>query len=303
MIVAFYSIFLPFYLYSRINTTSEITVSGEAALITTSFIMAFSYDLLFRSFGTTYDLSQILIYFPIQLLFVIILIGLIIWQLRQPDHTTTNTREATISEIKEMTKTSRISGVFTIAGIGALLFLQHTLLMNPYNLLRWAVPQYFLLDLSLTLIITLTMLLLSAILLLHPKLRKYYASEKWHYLILYNLLLIIPLGLLFLIGGWFFIIFVLIFQIVIIFDLFLLIRYAIHPSLRWSPVILCTAIFVGFIIFLLWDFMFAFTFTHAYLGDIGTLFAGQAFTIVLTAALILLGTSTYAAFKLGRSDT
>jgi hypothetical protein len=304
MVVAFYSIFLPFYLYWRTQDQPHINYSADAALLSISIILAFSYDLLFRTLGTTYDISRILFSFPIQFIFAIVIIwsnyALITSSLQQSPTPSESVSKPPNEENEVKLITSRIAGLFTIAGVGAFLFLEHSLLLSPHNLLRWAYPTYFLLDITIALILTLIVLIIAAILLVHNTLRNYLQREKWYTMTIGNLILTVLLASLFFSGGWLAIISIIGFQLVMIINLYFILQFTLHPTLRWSTTILCTATFVAFLIFLLWDFMFAFTFTYAYLGDIGTIFAGQAITIILSAAIILGLTSTYAVYKLRR---
>ncbi|MFW9985625.1 MAG: hypothetical protein ACFFDJ_03575 [Candidatus Odinarchaeota archaeon] len=304
MVVAFFSIFLPFYLNWRRQDQSQMSYSDDAALLSISIILAFSYDILFRTLGTTYDISRILLSFPIQFVFVVIILwanyALITSNSQQsliPSESSQNPLE---EEEKVKPTTSRIAGIFTIAGIGAFLFLEHSLLLNPHNILRWAYPPYFLLDITITLILTLIVLIITAILLVHNKLRDYLNREKWYTMAIGNLILMFLLASLFFSGGWVATISIIAFQLMMIINLYFILQFTLHPSHHWSSTILCTAIFLTLLILLLWDVMFAFTFTYAYLGDIGSIFAGQAITIILSAAIILGITSTYSVYKLRR---
>ncbi len=294
MVVAFYSIFLPFYLHHQIQPLEQTDCSAKAGILSISIILAFSYDLLFRTLGTTYDISRLFLAIPIQLLFALTVIGLTFWNLKTPLPT------LKIDDTEETPSTSRITGTFAIAGIGAFLFLQHSLLLNPHNLLRWAYPSYFLLDITIALILTLLVLVVVAIVLLHNSLRNYLHHAPWYALALGNLVLILLLIVLFITGGWLIMVGIISCQLVMFINLYFLLRFTLHPTLRWSIVMLCTTIFLALLIFFLWDVFFAFTFAHAYLGDLGSIFADQAITIILSAAIILGITSTYAVSALRR---
>jgi hypothetical protein len=294
MVVAFYSIFLPFYLNQQIQPHEQTDLSAKAGLLSISIILAFSYDLLFRTVGTTYDISRLFLTIPIQLLFALTIIGTTFWNLKSPLSTTK------IDDTEGTPATSRIMRVFAIAGMGAFLFLQHSLLLNPHNLLRWSYPTYFLLDFTIALILTLLVLVVVAIVLLHNSLRNYLHRTPWYALALGNLVLILLLSFLLVTGGWLVMVGVIGCQLLMFINLYFLLRFTLHPTFRSSIAMLCAAIFLTLLIFLLWDFFFAFTFVHAYLGDLGSIFAGQAITIILSAAVILGITSTYALSALRR---
>ncbi len=299
MVVAFYSIFLPFYLYRRQQSEAMLGVSNEAALLSASLILAISYDILFRSLGMGYDVSRILIYFPIQCIFTIIVSSLVFWKLRNPPQSPTLLPEPqkTDTQIKKISLW--FEGAFTILGIGTFLFLEHSLLANPYNILRWTIPHYFLFEMTLGLTLSLILMIFPIIVLIYGKLRNQLKIDRWQTIAIGSIFIILAFSGMFLIGGPLFYL-VIIAQVFAILNLYTIIRFAIHPKLSWSITILCFAIFVGFLIFLLLDVMFAFTFTYAYLGDIGAIFDGQVFPVILSAALILGITSTYASYRLRR---
>jgi hypothetical protein len=292
LVVAFYAIFLPFYVYSRGQDQHQIGQVGESALLATAFILAFSFDILFRGVGTTSDISRTMIYFPLQLLFSITVIGLIIWKQRQSPQTSTTAPKNLDEETGPHSLASRIAGLFTIAGIGAFLFLEHSLLMNPHNLLRRLFPTYNLLDMAI--------LTLVGLMFLHTKGRNFFEKEKWYTLALSNFITILLFAGFAFYPTWFDTYVLIIINIVLLFNLYYLLQFALHPRLQWSPTILCLVVFLAFVFFLLWDFLFAFSFTYSYLGDIGSIFAGQTSTIILSAAIILGIASSYAVYTLRR---
>jgi len=300
LVVAFYAIFLPFYIYSRRQDQYQIGQTGEAALLATGFILAFSFDILFRGFGTTSDISRTLLYFPLQLLFSIIVIGLIIWKQRKAPQPQLTPSKSPDEEPEPHPLTSRIAGLFTIAGIGAFLFLEHSLLMSPHTLLRRLLPSYMFLDITFVLIFTLCILTLVGVMFLHNKGRNFFEKEKWYTLALSNFITILLFAGFAFYPTWFDTYVLIIVNVVLLFNLYYLLQFALHPRLRWSTTILCLVAFIAFLFFLLWDFMFAFSFTHAYLGDIGSIFAGQTSTIILSAAIILGIASSYAVYTLRR---
>ena len=300
LVVAFYAIFLPFYLYSRRQDQHQIGQVGESALLATSFILAFSFDILFRGVGTTSDISRTIIYFPLQLLFSITVIGLIILRQRQSPHTPTTAPENLNVETGSHPLTSRIAGLFTIAGIGAFLFLEHSLLMSPHTLLRRLFPHYSLLDMAIVQTLPLSILTLVGLMLLHTKGRNFFEKEKWYTLALSNFITILLFAGFAFYPTWFDTYVLIIINIVLLFNLYYLLQFALHPRLQWSPTILCLVVFIALLFFLLWDFMFAFSFTYAYLGDIGSIFAGQTSTIILSAAILLGIASSYAVYTLRR---
>lgn len=302
MVVAFYAIFLPFYLYSQTQNQHEIGHTGKAALLAVSFIIAFSFDIMFRAFGTTSDISRTLSYFPLQLIFAIVVIGLGIWKNQQPPQLSNTSPNTASEEHISLSLTSRIAGLLSIAGVGAFLFLEHSLFLSPHNLLRIQNPSYFLLDITIILISILTIQIIVGIMLLHKKGRNMFDREKWYTVAISNLIIIIAFP------GFLFYPLLLYSLILIVINFFLLsnlyyiLQFSLHPRLRWSTTILCLAIFIAFLFFLLWDFMFAFTHAYAYLGDIGSIFAGQSLTLIWSAFFFLGTTSTYAVYKRRRLD-
>ncbi|MFX0080076.1 MAG: hypothetical protein ACFE8O_12645 [Candidatus Hermodarchaeota archaeon] len=300
LVVAFYVIFLQFYLIKRRQVQSSIGNSAEAALLGVSFILAFSYDILIRAFGTTYDLSRTLLYFPLQLIFTIALLGLIVWKQRQTSNPPEVAQNNSTEEPLKLPLISRLAGVLTIAGIGAFLFLEHSLIISPHNRLRWAFPPYFLLDITIAFFLILGILAIVSIILLHKRGRALFDQEKWYTMALSSLIIIMLFTGFWYIPLWFDVLSLLIINILLLINFYYILQFTLHPKLRWSVNVLCTAIFVAIIFFLVWDFMLAFSFTYAYLGDIGTIFAGQYMTIMLSAVIILGIASTYSTFKLRR---
>ncbi len=266
-------------------------------MISTSIILAFTYDILIRSLATTSDPFRGLSYFPLQLFLAILVFVFVIWDLRQQTSSKLTQRLPTDNTTKSPI-TSRLAGTFIIASLGVIFFLEHTLLINPHNILRWTNPEHFLLDLTLVFTSTIIIMIIGVIIVTHPKIRTTLKLHKWQTLAIENLFIITAIVLMFFVRTSFFL--VLFTQIGIIINLFTIIQYAIQPKLQWSSTSLSIAFFLAMLILILWDFMYAFTYTYAYLGDIGVIFAGQTLTILLLAAIILSITSSFAAYKLGR---
>lgn len=316
LVIAMYSMFLPLYLFQRRQAPATLGYSGDAAFLAVSMVFAFSYDLLFRTMGTTYDLARTPLALPVQLVFAITIIGLVVWHRVQPPSTAESAHNATETGSGGNSRGSRVTGVFTMAGLGFLLFLQHGLLLNPHNLLRWVYPIYFLFDVTVVLLLTFLILVFAALILVYNRSRASLQRVPWYWLAITNLVLTVFLAFIFLtegwldaIGeiiiirmtlGWLDVIGVIGYQLVLIFNLFFLLQLSLHPSVHWSATTLLVAMFLALLVFLLWDVMFAFTFVHAYLGDIGTIFAGHAITIVVSAAIILGICSIFAVYKLRR---
>ena len=300
LVIAMYSMFLPLYLFQLRQAPSSLGSSGDATLLTVSLIVAFSYDLLFRTVGTTYDLARTLLMWPVQQLFLVIVIGLVVWERGHLLSKADSAQKTVERGVGEASRGSMVAVVFTMAGLGFLLFLQHGLLLNPHNLLRWAYPVYFLFDVTIVLLLTFLILVFAALMLAHNRSRASVQRVPWYWLIVANLLLTVFLVFVFLSGGWLDVIGVIGCQLVVILNLFFLLSLALHPTIQWSATTLLAAMFLALLVFLLWDVMFAFTFAHAYLGDIGTIFAGQAITVVVSAAILLGICSVYAGYKLRR---
>jgi len=300
LVIAGYSVFLPLYLFQLRRTSSTLGFSGGAVFLSLSMILAFSYDLLFRTLGGTYDLSRTLLLLPVQLVFTVVIIGLVVGHRFQPPSKVSVVHNDVETMIHETSLSSSVAKVFTMAGLGFLLFLQHGLLLNPHNMLRWAYPAYFLFDVTVAFVLTFLILVLAALILAHNRLRAWLQRVPWYGLAIANLALTVFLAFVFLLGGWLAVIGVIGCQLVLIFNLFFLLQLGLHPAVRWSASTLLVAMFLALLVFLLWDVMFAFTFAHAYLGDIGSIFAGHAITIVVSAAILLGVCSVYAGYKLRR---
>jgi hypothetical protein len=300
LVIAMYSVFLPLYLFQQRQAPSTRGSSDDAAFLALSMILAFSYDLLFRTVGTTYDLARTLLALPVQLVFAVTIIGLVVWNRVQPSFTTGITPNAAKPEGGGNSRSSGVAGVFTVAGVGFFLFLQQGLLLNPHTLLRWAYPGYFLFDMMVALVLTFLILVFAALILAQNRSRAWLQRVPWYWLAVANLVLTVFLGFVFLSGGWLDVIGVIGSQLVLIVNLFFLLQWSLHPAVRWSATTLLVAMFLALLVFLLWDVMFAFTFVHAYLGDIGAIFAGHAITMVVSAAILLGICSVFAAYKLRR---
>jgi hypothetical protein len=298
--IAMYSVFLPLYLFQRRQAPSSLGFSGDAAFLALGMVCAFSYDLLFRTVGGTYDLARTVLALPVQLVFAVVIVGLVVWNRVPRPSTAGITQSAVESEGGRNSLRSRVGGAFTVTGLGFLLFLEQGLLLNPHNLLRWAYPVYFLFDVTIAILLTFLILVFTALLLAHNRSRTSLQRVPWYWLAVANLVLTVFLAFVFLAGGWLDVIGVIGCQLVVLLDLFFLLQVSLHPTVRWSATTLLVAMFLALLVFLLWDVMFAFTFAHAYLGDIGSIFAGHAVTIVVSAAILLGVCSVYAGYKLRR---
>jgi hypothetical protein len=300
LVIAMYSLFLPLYLFQRRQAPSTLGSSGDAALLTLSLIVAFSYDLLFRTVGATYDLARTLLALPVQLGFLVTVIGLVVWGRRLSPSSANVVQNAVETGGVGASRGSTVAVVFTMAGLGFLLFLQHGLLLNPHNLLRWAYPVYFLFEVTVVIMLTLLILVFAALVLAYNRSRDAIQRLPWYGLAIANFVLTIFVASVFLSGGWLATIGIIGCQLVLILNLFFLLQVSLHPAVRWSATTLLLAMFLVLIVFLLWDVMFAFTFAYAYLGDIGSIFAGHAITINLSSAILLMVCSVFAVYKLRR---
>jgi hypothetical protein len=300
LVIAGYSVFLPLYLYQQRQTPSGLGASWSAAFLTLSIILAFSYDLLFRTLGGTYDLSRTLLLLPVQLVFTVVIIGLVVGNRVQPLPAASKAHNDVEMKSLGNSSGSMVPYVFMMAGLGFLLVLQHGLLLNPHNLLRWAYPVYFLFDVTIALLLTFLMLFCAALVLAHNQLRASIQRIPWYGIAIANLVLTIFLVFVFLSGGWLATLGLITCQLVLVLNLFFLLQVGLHSAVRWSATTLLVAMFVALLVFLLWEVMVAFTFAHAYLGDIGSIFAGQAITINVTAAVLLGACSVFAVYRLRR---
>jgi len=294
LVIAFYSLFLPFYLSSEIRGGTVLRREGEVTLFAVSFFFALGYDVLVRAFGVTYDVSRTMVYLPVQLALTIIVIILVTrgW-LGEPEQT------APAVGAEELEAASRMSGVLIPAGIGALLFLELVLLANPHNVLRWAQPSYTLWELALLTPLLILVITVAAFALAYPQLRSALPLGEWRFFLAGNIIIFASVACLFFLGTWLAVVLVLIAQFFIVLDLYATVHYVVHSRFRWrSTTVLAVSFFLGLLILLVWDFMFAFTFTHAYLGALGDIFEGQAPTLALVATAILCITSTIAAIKI-----
>jgi len=298
LVVAFSSVFFSFYLCRRIKKSSALGSKNEAAIFTCSVAIALSYDIVIRTFGGTYDISRTLLYFPFQLFLSLVTIFIVVWKYNQV--TPEQTEPLTIEE-DQIKPPSRILGIFTIAGLGAFLFLEFGLLANAHNILRWALPSYTLFDLTLLTPINILAIVVAAIILTFSKIGSLIPKDDWYFIVIGNNIMFFSLASLFLVGGgWITISLLIITQVFVIFSLYTLLRFTLHTQLQWKIGLLCASMFLILLIIVLWDFMTGFTFAHSYLGSIGTIFKGQAHIVFLSATAILYITSSYAAIKIGR---
>ncbi len=237
-------------------------------------------------------------YFPVQLVLSLTTIILVVWKYRQGPSTQT---EMPTTETESIVPPSRIIGILTIAGLGALFFLEFGLLTNAHNILRWAIPSYTLFDLALLTPIIILAIVVASLGLIFSKIGSLLPKDNWSFIIIGNSIMFFSVASLFLVGGgWITIALLIITQVFVIFNLYTLLRFALHYDFQWKSGVLCTSMFLVLLIIFLWDFMTGFTFAHSYLGSIGAIFEGQALIVFLSAATILYITSSYAAIKVGR---
>ncbi|MFQ6126441.1 MAG: hypothetical protein ACE5R6_17785 [Candidatus Heimdallarchaeota archaeon] len=293
LVVGFYSLFFPFYLSLKSKIQSATNRELDARIYTMSFAFAISYDILIRAINGTYDVSRTKGYFPAQFALTVILIALGVRSYRLGDLK----GNGPSSDANGVESASRLNGVLIFSGIGALLFLELGLLANPHNILRWAQSNYSLVELALFTPLLILMITIAVLPLVYSKLHMYTPVDKWSFLLVGNIIVLASITCLLLVGTWFSVILTLIAQFFIILNLYTIIKYAVHSKFLWKrESVLATAFFLGLLILLFWDFMFAFTFTFAYFGAI---FEGQVPLVLLSVTAILCITSTLASLKAG----
>jgi hypothetical protein len=193
-----------------------------------------------------------------------------------------------------------LAGIFLPSGIGVALFLELGILANPQNVLRWAVPTYSLLELAVLIILTVLVFTLTVLALLYTPLASRLPLNRWYFFLIGNLTIIGAIYCVLMIGTLLAVALVLVAQVFIVLDLYILVEYLVQRQFGWGRfTVLSLSFFLSLIFLLLFCFMTGFAFAYAYLGSIGAIFEGQAPTLILVASIILLLTSTVAAYKVG----
>lgn len=294
LVVAFYSVFLPSYVASQITGESGTSKESEVAVFIGGFALAFGYDILIRSFYGMYDASRMLLYLIPQSILVAVVLVLLVKEFRVGE--SKRPRVLGVSGISA----SRLGGVFLPSGIGVALFLELSLLANPQNVLRWAVPTYSLLELAVVIILTILVFTFTVLALIYSPLASKLPLDRWYFILIGNVIIIAALACVLFIGTWFSVVLVLVAQFFIVFDLYIFVQYLVQRQFGWGRfTVLSLSFFLSLIFLLLFCFMTGFAFAYAYLGSIGAIFEGQASTLILAATVILLLTSTAAAYKVG----
>ncbi len=294
LVIACYSIFLPSYVASQITGESGTSKEGEVALFIGGFTLAFGYDILIRSFYGMYDVSRVFLYLLPQTILVVIILVLLVKEIRVGE--SKRPRILGVSGVSA----SRLGGVLLPLGIGMALFLELSLLANPQNVLRWAQPAYTLLELAVLVILTILVFTLTVLALFYSPLASKLPLDRWYFFLIGNAIIIAALTCLLFVGTWLSVALVLVAQFFIVLDIYILVQYLVQRQFRWGRfTVLSLSFFLSLIFLLLLCFMTGFAFAYAYLGSLGAIFEGQAPTLILAATVILLLTSTAAAYKVG----
>lgn len=292
LVVGFYGIFFPFYLAHKFDGGLGERSKIDIVLFTCGFALALSFDLMFRTLGATYDVGVNQTLVPQK--FMLAVIGVILGVL---------THRESLPQEKgdiEAPLASRVGGTLIPSGIGAMLFLEFTIFANPNSVLRWGKSNYTLADLALFTPLLILATSLATLGLAIPHVRSNLGIERWQTILLGNLIIFVGVVLLLFVGTWLSALIVLIGQFFIVFSFYVMLRYVFLHRFKWTKKsTLATSFFLSLLILLLWDFMYAFSFAHAFLGSIGAAFESQLPTILLSMAAILWLTSTFAALKTG----
>ncbi len=295
LVVAFYSIFLPSYIANQITGESGTSKESEVSLFIGGFALAFGYDILFRSFYGMYHVSRVFLYIIPQTILVVAVLFLLVKEIRVGE--SRRPRTLGVSGISA----SRLGGVFLPLGIGMVLFLELSLLANPQNVLRWAVPGYSLLELAVLIILMISVFTLTVLALFYTPLASKLPLNEWFFFLVGNIIIFTALFCVLFIGTWFSAALALLAQFFIVLDLYILVQYLVQRQFKWGRfTVISLSFFLGLIFLLLLCFMTGFAFAYAY---ILVIFEGQAPTIILAATVILLLTSTAAAYKVGGVET
>jgi len=292
LVVGFYGIFFPFYLSNKLDWRPFERSKIELALFTCGFALALSFDLMFRAFGATYDVRGNPTLLPLK--FVLAMVGVVLGVLLH--------QESLLREKGDIAapSASRIGGVLIPSGVGGLLFMEFTIFANPNSVLRWTQTQYSVVDLALFTPLLILATSFATLVLAVPYIRSNLGVERRRTILLGNLVIFLSVVLLLFVGTWLSAVIVLLGQFFMVFSLYAMLRYvSLHQFRGTRKLILAASFFLGLLILLLWEFMYAFSFAHAFLGSIGSVFEGQLPFIILSMAGILWLTSTLAALKTG----
>jgi hypothetical protein len=292
LVVGFYGIFFPFYLSHRFDWGTFERSKIELVLFTCGFALALSFDLMFRAFGATYDVRVNPTLLPLK--FVLAMVGVVLGVLM---HQKGPLREKVDIEAPSA---SRIGGILIPSGVGGLFFMEFTIFANPNSVLRWTQTQYSVADLALFTPLLILATSLATLVLAIPYVRSNLGVERRKTILLGNLVIFVGVVCVLFVGTWLSAVIVLVGQFFMVFSLYGMLRYVSLYQFRGTrKSILAASFFLGLLILLLWDFMYAFSFAHAFLGSIGSVFEGQFPFIILLMAGILWLTSTLAALKTG----
>jgi hypothetical protein len=292
LVVGFYGIFFPFYLSHRLDWGSFERSKIDLVLFTCGFALALSFDLMFRAFGATYYVGVKPTLLPLKLMLAIV--GAVLGVLMHGE--SLQRKKVNV----EAPLASRTGGILIPSGVGALFFMEFTIFANPNGVLRWTQTQYSVADLALFTPMLMLAASLATLVLTLPYVRSNLGVERRQTILLGNLIIFASVICLLFVGTWLSAVIVLVGQFFMVFSLYAMLRYlCLHEFRGTRKSILAASSFLGLIILLLWDFMYAFSFAHAFLGSIGAIFEGQLPFIVLSMAGILWLTSTLAALKTG----
>ncbi|MFX1474959.1 MAG: hypothetical protein ACFFCO_05765 [Promethearchaeota archaeon] len=300
LVVACYSIFFPAYVASQITGESGQSKDNEAALFTASFSLAIAYDILIRSFNVMYDVSRMFLYIIPQTILVLVTLVLLVKELRVGE--SKRPRVVGVGGISA----SRLGGVLLPVGIGAILFLEIGFFANPQMILRWAIPSssFYLVELILAIVFSIACLVVAALHLLRTNPVSYYDLSRWSYTLLFNLIVLGAVACVVFIGPFPTRVFFVLVHFFLILDLFLILQYMVRRQFKWVRfTVLSLAFFLSLVLLVLFCFMTGFAYAYAYLGSLGAIFEGQAPTLLLAAAVILLLTATVTAYKVGGDET
>lgn len=290
LVGAFYSIFFPFYLVHKFDEGSAERSKIDLVLFTCGFALALSFDLLVRTLGVTYDVGVNPTLLPLQLVFAVTGVTLGVLMHRESLPRENVGVEASLA--------SRIGGTLIPSGIGALFFLEFAIFASPNSVLRWTLSNYTIEDLAIFIPMLILVTSLAALALAIPDFRS--VIERWQTVLLGNLVIFAGVVCLISVGTWLSAVILLAAQFFTIFSLYAMLRYILLHRFKWTKKsILASSFFLGLLILLLWDFMYAFSFAYAFLGFIGTIFEGQLPIILLSATVILWVASTLATLKTG----
>ena len=292
LVVGFYGIFFPFYLSHKFDWSSFERSKIDLVLFTCGFALALSFDLMFRAFGATYDVGVKPTLLPLK--FILATVGVVLAVLLHQE--SLRRKKGDI----DAPSASRIGGMLIPSGVGGLFFMEFTIFANPNSVLRWAQTQYSVADLALFTPLLILATSLATLVIAIPHVRSNLGVERRQTILLGNLIIFVGVVSLLFVGTWFSAVIILLGQFFMVFSLYAMLRYvSLHQFRGTRKSILATSFFLGLIILLLWDFMYAFSFAHAFLGSIGSIFEGQLPFIILSMAGILWLTSTLAALKTG----